>query len=144
MNILWINFLVLQFLMLNISEKLPNPPQKVPTLPSPSPLSPQMTPILTFLVTASITLAAWIQDFFEKILPCIIIRPRWCHYVKVTWTWICRLLWISLLGSLVIVSLVAVFHWPGLQLPESNILQVSSSSSSNSSLPLAGAAATRV
>lgn len=52
----------------------------------------------------------WTRIFFEKILPCLVVKPRF--------------LWIFLCGSLGIAGMFMVFYKPRLKLPSSNEFQV--------------------
>jgi hypothetical protein len=56
------------------------------------------------------TISDYPSIFFEKILPCIIIKPR--------------LGWIIGLGSIVVASIVAIFYFPGLKLPDKEQFQL--------------------
>uniref|UniRef100_T1JPJ7 SSD domain-containing protein n=1 Tax=Strigamia maritima TaxID=126957 RepID=T1JPJ7_STRMM len=55
----------------------------------------------------------WARIFFEKILPCIVIKPRY--------------LWLFLLSAIALCSVLIVFYYPGLQLPDSEEFQILSS-----------------
>lgn len=48
--------------------------------------------------------------FFEKILPCIVIKPRY--------------VWVCLLGGLAACGVLAIFYSPGLHLPDSSEFQI--------------------
>ncbi|XP_066965917.1 protein dispatched [Macrobrachium rosenbergii] len=50
------------------------------------------------------------RDFFEKILPLIIVKPRY--------------FWILLFGALAVCSSLVVFYYPGLKLPDSQDFQL--------------------
>jgi len=67
-------------------------------------------PASNAVTSVSFSVANWVTSFFEETLPCIIVRPRG--------------IWIVSLGSLVICSMVALFHYPGLKLPDTNEIQL--------------------
>ena len=86
-----------KLLVLKLSSKFPSIPARV-------------EPVFSSVVSGTIIIASGIRNFFEKILPYIIVRPR--------------LVWISLLGCVVVSSAVVLFYFPGLELPENNELQL--------------------
>ncbi len=55
-------------------------------------------------------ISEWARIFFEKILPCIVIRLRY--------------LWLLMFGGLAIIGMVLVFYSPRLKLPSANDFQV--------------------
>ena len=58
-------------------------------------------------------LSDWARIYFEKILPCLVVKPRF--------------VWLVLFGSMGIAGIVIVFYKPRLKLPSSNEFQVFSS-----------------
>lgn len=86
-----------KLLVLKLSSKLPS-------LPAP------LEPVFSTLISATFIIANGITNFFEKILPYIIVKPR--------------LIWITLFVGVVSASAVAIFYYPGLKLPDNNQLQL--------------------
>eukprot|EP00090_Calanus_glacialis_P004843 TRINITY_DN13625_c0_g1_i1.p1 TRINITY_DN13625_c0_g1~~TRINITY_DN13625_c0_g1_i1.p1 ORF type:complete len:1432 (+),score=169.81 TRINITY_DN13625_c0_g1_i1:127-4296(+) len=86
-----------KLLVLKLSSKLPSFPARI-------------EPVISTLISGTFIIASGITNFFEKILPYIIVKPR--------------LIWITLLGGIVGCSAVALFYFPGLKLPENNELQL--------------------
>ena len=86
-----------KLLVIKLSSKLPNLPASI-------------APAFSAILSGTFIIANGVTNFFEKILPYMIVRPR--------------LIWISLLGGLFVASAVVLFYFPGLQLPENNDLQL--------------------